>query len=89
MGNHQLGDVQHIERRLRCHRVGFDIPQRLALQIRQAWRQRQHAFVQIERDVEPEGRAAIQLAVEADIAAHFFHQLLGDHQPQAGAAVTA
>ncbi|MNZ83076.1 hypothetical protein D3C78_1017950 [compost metagenome] len=89
MGDHQMGDAQHIQRRLRRHRVGFDIAQGLALQIRQVRRQRQHALVQVEGNVEPEGRTAVQLAVETDIAAHLFHQLLSDHQPQAGTAVAA
>ncbi|MNP26069.1 hypothetical protein D3C76_1189070 [compost metagenome] len=37
--------------------------------------------------MEPEGGAAIRLAVEGDIPAHLFHQFLGDHQPKAGPAV--
>ena len=37
--------------------------------------------------MEPERRAAIRLAMEGDIAAHLFHQPLGDDQPKSGSAV--
>ncbi|MNV86273.1 hypothetical protein D3C71_1802950 [compost metagenome] len=55
MGYHQMGDAQHIQCCLGRRWVGFDIGQGFTAQIRQAWWQRQHPFVEIEGDVEPEG----------------------------------
>ncbi|SSL82403.1 Uncharacterised protein [Klebsiella pneumoniae] len=39
--------------------------------------------------MEPEGGAAVRLAVERNIPAHLFDQTLSDHQPEPGAAVAA
>ena len=65
----------------------FDIGHARARQGVERARQRRRVGIEIELYPHPEGRAFVDAAVEGDLAAHFADQLLGDHQPQPGAAV--
>ncbi len=85
----QRRGAQHIQGALGGRGVRFNVGETFALQAVHQRPVGQGIRIKVEIDMEPEGGAPVRLAVEGDIPAHLFHQLLGDNQTQPGAAVAA